>query len=525
MAVAMLWSCNKEMQTSPAKKAVSMPAKGKTTLFSGDGSTDLAGYGYDVTGQYGNASAGRFQVIDIARLQHDYPGRVEIDNTTGQVGMLNSGQDASTYSSTLSAKLTATVGLKVFGGTLTASYTGTNTYSSNFVYSSYDLKVQEKEVKINAPASLLQNYLTASFVSDLQTQTPDYIISHYGTHILTDIMLGGKLEAIYQSETTSSNKTTAAEAGLSINVGKVFNLNTGVNYNSTATANNFGESLHYATYGGDPSKSLVGSIAIGSTTPPTVDISTWQSSCTPSNAQLVDIAQNGLISLSDLIADSTKSAAIKSAINTYLSNNQVNDIVTSTNTYPFPSWYSTKSWNYVYTMDPLTFTKIGINDNKPILTVGQAIYSPNGYYKLTLQQDGNMVLYRGNGSGSWTGIWDSQTVGKASNHVQYQSDCNLVIYNSSNQSMWGDNIYDVNGSIFRYSSYNLSTDNLPFFAMQNDGNLVEYWPAYTSDSHQFVYICFAATDTGQGNNSPHHGNLHTFTTAFRYAQGSYFVSQ
>ena len=521
LCVGLLCSCNKDITTTPSKISVPPMTKLRSAA-SGDGAYDLVGYGYDLTGAYANANSAKFQIIDVARFAHDYPTRVEIDNTTGTIGVLNGGNNAESYSSSLSAHLNVTVGLKLFKGDITTSYSNTDAFSSNYVYGGYDLRVQEKVVKINAPASLLRNYLTSSFYNDVQTQSWDYIISHYGTHILTNITLGGKLSVLYQSETTSNNKTTAASAGLSNGVVKVFNINTGFNYTSSDTQNNFYESLHYATYGGDPSKSLIPQTITISTNTPPVDIAAWQNSCTPANAQLIDIAQDGLMSLADLIPDPTQSAAAQNYINQYLASHQVTVTPAGSNTYPLPAQYNNRSFDYIGFEDPATYTKINISDAGPMLTVNQVISSPNGFYSLMLQSDGNLVLYR-NGGGSPVGIWASNTSGQPSSQFFFQSDANLVIYNSSkSQHIWSSNIFDNNGTIFRYNSTGISTGNAPFLALQNDGNLALYWPAYTSDTHQLVCVVFGATDTTNGAHTPHSGSMTTMDPNMPNHIGSFF---
>ena len=77
-----------------------------------------------------------------------------------------------------------------------------------------------------------------------------------------------------------------------------------------------------------------------------------------------------------------------------------------------------------------------------------------GKSRLTMQTDGNLVLYDENG----TPRWASNTVGRGAFMV-FQSDGNLVVYNSSGGAVW------ASGTCC-HSNYN--------FAVQSDGNLVIY---------------------------------------------------
>jgi len=61
------------------------------------------------------------------------------------------------------------------------------------------------------------------------------------------------------------------------------------------------------------------------------------------------------------------------------------------------------------------------------LREGESITSPNGQYRLVMQTDGNLVLYRQDG----TAIWSSRTYGIDHVRLQMQSDGNLVLYSDS----------------------------------------------------------------------------------------------
>ena len=101
------------------------------------------------------------------------------------------------------------------------------------------------------------------------------------------------------------------------------------------------------------------------------------------------------------------------------------------------------------------------------LNVRQSISSNNGCFKLIMQNDGNLVLYRNsdnivawatNTSGTSTNIatmqtdgnfvtykpfkiptWASQTSGKSNSKIVLQDDGNLVIYQNSTSPIWASN--------------------------------------------------------------------------------------
>lgn len=91
------------------------------------------------------------------------------------------------------------------------------------------------------------------------------------------------------------------------------------------------------------------------------------------------------------------------------------------------------------------------------LTHDQALYSPNGRYKVTLQTDGNLVVR--NIIGTHRVIWANGTDKKGVAYVEMQTDGNLVQYTKARKAVWSTKTNGKKGSYLR---------------MQDDGNLVLY---------------------------------------------------
>jgi hypothetical protein len=75
-----------------------------------------------------------------------------------------------------------------------------------------------------------------------------------------------------------------------------------------------------------------------------------------------------------------------------------------------------------------------------VLYKGQAWYSPDHTTFLTMQLDGNAVLYH-NG----TALWQSQTV-SSGNEIVMQNDGNLVVYTSNMEPIWQAGTYGHPGA-------------------------------------------------------------------------------
>ncbi|EJL24461.1 D-mannose binding lectin [Caulobacter sp. AP07] len=88
-----------------------------------------------------------------------------------------------------------------------------------------------------------------------------------------------------------------------------------------------------------------------------------------------------------------------------------------------------------------------------ILFQGQWLNSPDGRFGMTLQADGNLVLYR---HATGAALWGSNTLSRATVFLAMQSDGNLVLYGPQSQVIWMSGSHGAN----------------PNAAMQNDGNFV-----------------------------------------------------
>jgi hypothetical protein len=88
------------------------------------------------------------------------------------------------------------------------------------------------------------------------------------------------------------------------------------------------------------------------------------------------------------------------------------------------------------------------------------VWSPDGRLRLSMQTDGNLVLYfQPFGAFMWKeAIWASNTAGHPGAWAIMQDDGNFVVYDANDSALWAT-ATNPNGS---------------FIAVQNDGNLVVY---------------------------------------------------
>ena len=124
------------------------------------------------------------------------------------------------------------IGADVFTGSLEANFSTYYEYSSKYSIAQYFMYIRQKQIYLNAATSELIPYLTSKFKEDLQTKSSTYIIAHYGTHVLTNIVLGARLTVTYRSLVTSetSAKRETVKAGCSSNILSVFQINVNESY-------------------------------------------------------------------------------------------------------------------------------------------------------------------------------------------------------------------------------------------------------------------------------------------------------
>lgn len=294
--------------------------------FAGDGIYDVLGHGYNVAGEYANATAAGFKVIDIDRFKTEQANRLVSENTFSQEYVEEYGENAESYSKMVSTKVNVTAGIPLFKKVLSVGFnsavTTNNKFDAKYIYGSYNLTIKQKRLRFNATTDMLGDYLTPEFVQDLQTKTPQQIVQDYGTHVALDIYTGAKLDVLFQAETRSQSRDRAARIGVKVGMKDIFDVDVTNDVNTAESSMNYSKKLAYKTRGGDPSKGLVGDLNLDQTNPK-INISNWQNSSNASNSVLVDFGNNGLVIIYDLVKDATKKAQLKAYVDQYLIDNKV----------------------------------------------------------------------------------------------------------------------------------------------------------------------------------------------------------
>jgi hypothetical protein len=328
-----LFSCTQEpefLETAETPVAKGGGSAASSLMRAGDGSYDVIGAGYNITGDYANANSAGFQVINIPKFKAEQDARFIIEFPYSQTYNEEYGDNAKTYALETTRNLDGSTSFLGFGGSMNFSNTTTYKYDSRYVFGSNNLTIKHKRYRFNATNDLLKQYVTPEFLADLNTKTPAEIVRDYGTHVCTDIFTGAKFEVLFQSETNNANRTNAAKSLVKANFLGFFGVTVENNSTSSDDTKNFNKRMFYQTRGGDPTKGLTGEVFLDNTNPTRLSFAAWQSSSTPENAVLVDFGNGGLRLIYEFISDPAKKAAIKSYVDNYLNERNVSLIYANT---------------------------------------------------------------------------------------------------------------------------------------------------------------------------------------------------
>ncbi len=298
------------------------------TRAGGDGKYDILGYGYDATGKYAHPAYVKLPVVDIQAIKNSADsGRLHIDYMPYGDGEFFFGETSVDYvkalTRSISTSATTKDTVKLFTGSLKSSFSDRreeyerNSFASSSIYAAYT------RVIANMSPEFASSYLSRPFWDDLQTQSPDYIISRYGTHVMLGIDLGAKLNIIYSSTTTRSDKQTTVSHGMQLGILKVFNKNIEVSTSTSLATQNHDQWIAYEIVGGNPIISPFRVISLDQT-PPQLDLGPWENSVNgKENAALVGFVADHLIPIYEFVPNATKKAQIKAAYDRYIASKQI----------------------------------------------------------------------------------------------------------------------------------------------------------------------------------------------------------
>lgn len=193
----------------------------------GDGGKDLLGFEYDLLYALGdNYKGAKNPVINIEAFEQNKPldpltgdpytkflpkGKIEVAMLHGNATEYETfGYSLEDFYKNTAMKLTSNTSTLISFGKIQFSVEFDNTISNKESYSFYkkDICRNVKRLYFSTfSPTRLKYYLTEEFIFAIQNYTAEEILQDFGTHVLVDIYVGGKLSALVSAKTKSSSST------------------------------------------------------------------------------------------------------------------------------------------------------------------------------------------------------------------------------------------------------------------------------------------------------------------------------
>ena len=308
------------------------PLPDAITRLAGDGKYDVLGFGYDVTGEYLHPRSVRSPVLDIEKYEKDHEKRLIYSTSSFGFDRMYYGYSSSDYVKNITTETKATYTMNYgnekdtcfFSANITNnSYLKTEySYSDKYSFASLDAVRNRKYIYINDEVTVLSQYLSAEFKEDLNRLSSDRIIERYGTHVLTDFLIGGRYKLMFRSIVTNtrdaSTKRNTVHSGFKASLGKIgfgYNLEHSETVDESLVKNNQSKELYVLFYGGGGTN-LKYDLEKGA--PTNVDIQSWENSVSLGNSCLTEITWKETYPIYDFISDPIKKKEIKAAVMRYI---------------------------------------------------------------------------------------------------------------------------------------------------------------------------------------------------------------
>ena len=306
-----------------------------TTRSAGDGVYDLLGYGYNCFySDFKDPLYAKAKIIDLDRLEKGL-GR---DPITGQEVIFNPskietsllhgktetktvyGSSVRTLTENLNINATAKVGTKdlnLFSLDLEATINSGGTSENRDAFYRIDaLKMTRRITLPYTTPSRLKYFFTDEFLSDLKNLSGKDLLEKYGTHVMTDILLGGNFSAFYTGKYTSTESTQLLDFKASSNF-LMSSITANVHYDNKLFNSFKNVNIYIKTQGGSQViTSIISQNANGDLDNVTFDYASWMNSVTTETESLIGIGNpdTKFYLLSEFIDDLSKKKEIELAL-------------------------------------------------------------------------------------------------------------------------------------------------------------------------------------------------------------------
>lgn len=305
------------------------------TRSAGDGIYDLLGYGYNCFySDLKDPLYARARVIDLERLEKGLgrdpitgqeisfsPAKIETSLLHGKTETETVyGSSVHTLTENINIHATANVGtkiLKLFSLDLEATInSGETTEDRNAFYRVNSTKMTRRLTLPYSSPSRLKYFFTDEFLSDLKNLSGLNLVEKYGTHVMTDILLGGNFSALYTAKYTSNEETQMQEFKVSSNF-LMSSITANTHYDRTLFNSFKNVHIYIKTQGGSQAvTAIISQDPNGKLDNVSFDYASWMSSVTTEAETLIGIGNpdTRIYLLSEFIDDPGKKKEIELAL-------------------------------------------------------------------------------------------------------------------------------------------------------------------------------------------------------------------
>ena len=305
------------------------------TRSAGDGNYDLLGYGYNCFySDFQDPLYAKAKVIDLERLQKGLgrdpitgqeviftPADIETSILHGKTETKTAyGSSIYTLTENLNIHATANIGdkiLKLFSLDLEATINSGGTKEERNAFYRVDaLKMTRRLTLPYTTPSRLKYFFTDIFLSDLKSLSGKELVEKYGTHVMTDILLGGKFSAFYTGKYTSTSATQVQEFKASSNF-LMSSITANVHYDSNLFNSFNNVNIYIKTQGGSQTvTSIISQDPNGKLDNVSFDYTGWINSVSTETESLIGIGNpdTKIYLLSEFIDDPGKKKSIELAL-------------------------------------------------------------------------------------------------------------------------------------------------------------------------------------------------------------------
>lgn len=309
-----------------------------------DGPYHALGFSYDETEEYLDKKSIKRAVIDVEKLAEDSKYSVIVNDEVNGNNEYYYGASSYDYIKDITEK--TGVNLSASGDSIkwgkellgfSASFSKDKEFqtieslSTKYSFASVDVRKDVKWLQLAEDVDYLSNFLTDKFIRDVANMTSaDKFVQDYGTHVLTDITIGGILRIMYTSslikEDNVERKKEAMKAKLNFTLKKIglgTEINTEKIENTSTSVENKNQTLHVRYKAGE---GVDGDYNL-ETGYPTIKKYSWEKSVTATSGGLglTEIDWEKAYPIYEFIADPVKKQLVKEAVIRYIENKQLNN--------------------------------------------------------------------------------------------------------------------------------------------------------------------------------------------------------